>query len=151
MESHDSFTRRSVEVSLPKFSISADASLGKVLQAMGVINAFSDSADFAGISAWPKLKVSKVGKAPRLWCTMSPQAQSLGGHFNFLLRPQVSHRAVLDVDETGTKAAASTTIEIMPMSMPETMRMDRPFLVLILEHSTRSILFMGKINNPASE
>lgn len=63
----------------------------------------------------------------------------------------MSHRAVLDVDETGTKAAASTTIEIMPMSMPETMKMDRPFLVLILEHSTRSILFMGKINNPASE
>lgn len=68
MESHDSFIRRSVEVSLPKFSISADASLGKVLQAMGVINAFSDSADFTGISEGPKLKVSKVGKAPWLWC-----------------------------------------------------------------------------------
>lgn len=62
----------------------------------------------------------------------------------------MSHRAVLDVDETGTKAAASTTIEIMPMSMPAIMKVDRPFLVLILEHSTRSILFMGKINNPAS-
>lgn len=63
----------------------------------------------------------------------------------------MSHRAVLDVDETGTKVAASTTIEIMPMSMPATMAVNRPFLVLILEHSTRSILFMGKVNNPAAE
>lgn len=63
----------------------------------------------------------------------------------------MSHRAVLDVDEVGTKAAASTTIEMMPMSLPESVKVDRPFLVLILEHFTKSILFMGKINNPASE
>lgn len=63
----------------------------------------------------------------------------------------MSHRAVLDVDEKGTTAAASTTIEIMPMSMPGTMKVDRPFLVLILEHSTRSVLFMGKINNPTAQ
>lgn len=63
---------------------------------------------------------------------------------------QVSHRAVLNVDEVGTKAAAATTLEIMPMMMPEAMKIDRPFLVLILEHSTRSILFMGKISNPTS-
>lgn len=54
---------------LPKFSISADASLGEVLQEMGVADAFSDAADLSGISQEPKLKVSKVGKAPRLWCT----------------------------------------------------------------------------------
>lgn len=67
-----------------------------------------------------------------------------------LVPPQVSHRAVLDVDEVGTKAAGSTVIEMMPMSMPTVVKVDRPFLVLILEHSTKSILFMGKINNPAS-
>lgn len=65
-----------------------------------------------------------------------------------LVPPQVSHRAVLNVNERGTTAAASTTIEVMPMSMPETLRLDRPFLVFILEDSTRSILFMGKVNNP---
>lgn len=135
---------------MPKFSISADASLGEVLQDMGVTDAFSDAADFSGISEEPKLKVSKVGErgsaAPvRAISTIS------GCHCNVPVPPQVSHRAVVDVDETGTKAAASTTIEIMPMSMPETMRLDRPFLVMILEHSTRSVLFMGKINNPASE
>lgn len=63
---------------------------------------------------------------------------------------QVSHRAALSVDEMGTTAAASTVIEIMPMSMPEPMILNRPFLVFLLEDSTRSILFMGKINNPAA-
>lgn len=63
----------------------------------------------------------------------------------------MSHRAVLNVDEKGTTAAGSTTIEIMPMSMPAVMKVDRPFLVLMLEHSTKSIMFMGKINNPAAE
>uniref|UniRef100_H2SLS0 Serpin peptidase inhibitor, clade A (alpha-1 antiproteinase, antitrypsin), member 1 n=2 Tax=Takifugu rubripes TaxID=31033 RepID=H2SLS0_TAKRU len=118
----NSLFRMSVELMLPKFSISADASLNEVLQEMGVTNVFSDAADLSGISQEPKLKVSKV-----------------------------SHRAVLDVDEKGTTAAASTTIEIMPMSMPGTMKVDRPFLVLILERSTRSILFMGKINNPTAQ
>lgn len=62
----------------------------------------------------------------------------------------MSHQAVLSVDETGTEAAAATTLEIMPMSLPETLELNRPFLVFILEHSTRSILFMGKINDPTA-
>lgn len=51
-----------MDLRLPKFSISADASLAEVLQEMGVANAFSNAADFSGISQEPKLKVSKVGK-----------------------------------------------------------------------------------------
>lgn len=69
----------------------------------------------------------------------------------FLVPLQVSHKAVLSVDEAGTEAAAATTIEIMPMSLPDTMTINRPFLMFILEHSTRSILFMGKITNPTAE
>nr|ACJ05607.1 alpha-1-antitrypsin [Epinephelus coioides] len=118
---HDSLYRSSVDLSLPKFSISAEASLGSTLTEMGITDAFADNADFSGISNEIKLKVSKV-----------------------------SHQAVLSVDEKGTEAAAATTIEVMPMSMPETMRLDRPFMVFILEHSTRSVLFMGKINNPTA-
>ncbi|XP_044026363.1 alpha-1-antitrypsin homolog [Siniperca chuatsi] len=118
---HDSLFRTSVHLFLPKFSITADASLDSTLKEMGITDAFSDNADFSGISDEVKLKVSKV-----------------------------SHQAVLSVDETGTEAAAATTLEIMPMSMPETMKLNRPFLVFILEHSTRSILFMGKINNPTA-
>ncbi|XP_074541535.1 alpha-1-antitrypsin homolog [Halichoeres trimaculatus] len=118
---HDSVFRTSVELSLPKFSISADASLDTTLKEMGITNAFANSADFSGISTDVQLKVSRA-----------------------------SHKAVLSVDETGTEAAASTTLEIMPMSMPEVLKMDRPFLIFILEHSTKSIFFMGKINNPTA-
>ncbi len=118
---HDSLFRNSVNLFLPKFSISADASLDDTLKELGMTDAFSDNADFSGMSDEIKLKVSKV-----------------------------SHQAVLSVDETGTEAAASTTIEVMPMSMPDTMTLNRPFLVFILEHSTKSILFMGKINNPTA-
>ncbi|XP_071380199.1 alpha-1-antitrypsin homolog [Centroberyx affinis] len=119
---HNSLFRSSVDLFLPKFSISADASLDGTLKEMGISSAFGDAADFSGISEEVKLKVSKV-----------------------------SHKAVLSVDETGTEAAASTTIEIMPMSLPDTMRLNRPFLVFILEHSTKSLLFMGKINDPTAK
>ncbi|KAK9531069.1 hypothetical protein VZT92_010520 [Zoarces viviparus] len=117
---HDSVFRSSVDLFLPKFSISAGATLDSTLKEMGMVDAFTDNADFSGISDEVKLKVSKV-----------------------------SHKAMLSVDETGTEAAAATTIEVMPMSMPEIMKLDRPFMVFILEHSAKTILFMGKINNPA--
>nr|XP_057931263.1 alpha-1-antitrypsin homolog [Doryrhamphus excisus] len=118
---HDSLYRQSVDVFMPKFSISTNAALDEALKEMGVTAAFGNAADFSGISQEIKLKVSKA-----------------------------SHQAVLSVDETGTEAAAVTTLEVMPMSMPIRMTMDRPFLVFILEDSTHSILFMGKINNPAA-
>merc|ERR1719309_1616603 len=118
---HDSAFRSTVDLSVPKFSISADASLGDTLQGMGIVSAFSDNADFSGISEKVRLKLSKA-----------------------------SHKAVLNVDEKGTEAAATTVMEMIPMSLPDTMTVNRPFLVFILEHSTRSILFMGKINNPTA-
>lgn len=116
---HDSLSRNSVDIFLPKFAFSVDAALDDTLKELGMTDAFGDSADFSGISEEINLKVSKA-----------------------------SHQATLSVDETGTEAAAATTIEVMPMSMPERMTLNRPFLIFILEHSTRSILFMGKISNP---
>nr|XP_061842983.1 alpha-1-antitrypsin homolog [Nerophis lumbriciformis] len=118
---HNSLYRQSVNVFLPKFSISTSAALDASLKELGITAAFGDGADFSGISSDMKLKLSKA-----------------------------SHQAVLSVDEMGTEAAAVTTLEVMPMSMPARMVMDRPFLVFILEDSTQSILFMGKINNPTS-
>ncbi|XP_062857596.1 alpha-1-antitrypsin homolog [Trichomycterus rosablanca] len=116
---HDKLFRSSVDLFMPKFSISASSCLGDTLKEMGMTDAFADSADFSGISEETKLKASKV-----------------------------LHQAVLKVDEKGTEAAGVTTIEIMPMSLPDTMNLNRPFLVFIVEDSTKSILFMGKITNP---
>ena len=64
--------------------------------------------------------------------------------------PQVLHQAVLKVDEKGTDAAAATTIDMVPYSIPPTINLNRPFLVFIVEDSTKSILFMGKITNPTA-
>ncbi|KAG9344737.1 hypothetical protein JZ751_010424 [Albula glossodonta] len=64
---------------------------------------------------------------------------------------KVSHKAVLSVDEKGTEAAAATAVEIMPMSLPDQVSLNRPFLLLIVEDSTRSILFMGKVVNPTAQ
>lgn len=65
--------------------------------------------------------------------------------------PQVLHRAVLKVDERGTEAAGATTIEILPMSLPGILNLNRPFLVFIVDESTKSLLFVGKISNPTEQ
>ncbi|XP_033504111.2 alpha-1-antitrypsin homolog [Epinephelus lanceolatus] len=117
----NSVSMRYVDVLLPKFSISADASLENTLQEMGITNAFENKADFSGMSEEVKLKVSKA-----------------------------SHKAVLSVTEMGTEAAATTIIEAVWFMSTPSVRIDRPFLVFILENSTKSILFMGKINNPTA-
>ncbi|XP_066532344.1 alpha-1-antitrypsin homolog [Hoplias malabaricus] len=116
---HGKLFRSNVDLYMPKFSISSSSCLAETLKEMGMVSAFSDTADFSGISEETKLKASKV-----------------------------LHQAVLKVDEKGTEAAAATTIEIMPMSLPTPVQLNRPFLVFIVEDSTKSILFMGKITNP---
>ena len=64
--------------------------------------------------------------------------------------PQVLHQAVLKVDEKGTEAAAATFVAVKVASLPPTINLNRPFLVFIVEDSTKSILFMGKITNPTA-
>ncbi|KAM9356321.1 alpha-1-antitrypsin homolog [Pholidichthys leucotaenia] len=117
----NSVSMRYVDLSLPKFSISTEISLETTLKEMGIINAFEDNADFTGISDQIKIKVSKA-----------------------------SHKTVLSVTETGTEAAAATFTEFMYLTLPPSITVDRPFLVFILESSTDSIMFMGKINNPTA-
>ncbi|XP_076872427.1 alpha-1-antitrypsin homolog [Brachyhypopomus gauderio] len=120
---HDKLLRRSMNADLymPKFSISASSSLGDTLKEMGIVDAFSQNANFSGISEASNVAVSKV-----------------------------LHQAVLSVDEQGTEAAAVTTVEIMLFSMPFRVYVNRPFLVFIVEDSTKSILFMGKITDPTA-
>ncbi|KAJ8270035.1 hypothetical protein GJAV_G00109650 [Gymnothorax javanicus] len=110
-----------VDLQVPKFKASGSYSLKELLTEMGVVAAFSDSADLSGITEEAELKVSKV-----------------------------SHKAVLSVDEKGTEAAAATVVEMIPTALPPSLHLNRPFILLILEESTQSILFMGKIVNPTA-
>ena len=115
---------RNVQVSLPKFRAESDFSLGKQLSLMGMPTAFSDKADFSGISAKGGLAISEV-----------------------------VHKAFVDVSEQGTEAAAATGIGIRALSMrqPEqtiVFRADHPFLFLIRDTRSQVVLFIGRLVDP---
>lgn len=66
----------------------------------------------------------------------------------------VDHKAVIEVDEKGTEAAAATVVGIGLTSMPppsKNFHVDRPFFFIIRDDRTNTILFMGKITNPLIE
>lgn len=64
---------------------------------------------------------------------------------------QAAHKAVLDVSEEGTEAAAATTTKLIVRSRDtpsSTIAFNEPFLILLLDKNTESILFLGKVENP---
>jgi len=62
-----------------------------------------------------------------------------------LVITRVLQKTFVDVDEQGTEAAAATMVGIGFVSMPAAFRADRPFLVVIRERFSGTILFIGKI------
>ncbi|XP_009638802.1 alpha-1-antitrypsin [Egretta garzetta] len=121
-----SFEKRKIYLDLPKFSISGSYDVKSLFEKMGVTEVFSDDADLSGIAEKTLLKVSKA-----------------------------IHKAVVDVSENGTEAAAVTVVELVLLSaaypLPPHIRFNRPFLMMIVDKTTHSILFMGKIVNPAAK
>ncbi|NWY53925.1 A1AT protein, partial [Chionis minor] len=119
-----SLKKRKIYLDLPKFSISGSYDVKSLFEKMGVTDMFSDQADLSGVAEKTLLKVSKA-----------------------------IHKAVVDVSENGTEAAAVTVMEIVPMSAeippPPHIRFNKPFLMMIIDKTTHGILFMGKIVNPA--
>ncbi|KAF1389817.1 hypothetical protein PFLUV_G00077480 [Perca fluviatilis] len=113
---------RRYNVYIPKFSIKTSYNLNDVLSEMGMTDMFGVRANLRGISAKKRLAVSDV-----------------------------VHKATLDVDETGAKAAAATGIGIgltaIRFPVP-VLKFNRPFMVIIAESNTEKILFLGKIINP---
>jgi serpin B len=111
-----------VEVYLPKFTMTSKFELGKVLAAMGMPLAFTQAADFSGMTGNQDLFIS-----------------------------QVVHKAYVDVNEEGTEAAAATGVQMRVTSMPmpaPVFRADRPFLFVIKDNVTGSILFIGRVVKP---
>jgi serpin B len=114
---------REVILSLPKFTFESDFNLNTPLQNMGMIDAFSEDADFSGINGERSLFVSDV-----------------------------IHKGFVAVDEEGTEAAAATAMTASTTaSISETVRftVDRPFIFLICDGVTETILFIGRVMDPS--
>jgi len=62
----------------------------------------------------------------------------------------VVHQAVIRVDELGATAAAATGVGVEPTSVPTPVIIDRPFVFLIYDHVTGSVLFLGRLSDPTS-
>jgi serine protease inhibitor len=110
-----------VALSLPKFTFTEIADLGSILQSLGMTDAFNaNTADFSGID---------------------------GNHDLFI--HNVFHQAFISVDEFGTEAAAATAIAVGPGAEPPppslTFTIDHPYIFIIREIQTGSILFLGKV------
>jgi serpin B len=118
------FERREGTVVLPRFKVEYGVELKEPLKALGMRAAFG-KADFSGISD--------------------------GTPFISAVR----QRTFVEVNEEGTEAAAVTmapTELSMPMNPPKPFQMivDRPFLFLIEDQATRTILFMGVVYDPGT-
>ncbi len=107
------------DVLLPKFKLQTGFSLDNILSAMGMGDAFGAKADFSGIDGTKWLEVSSV-----------------------------LHRAFVEVNEEGTTAAAATAARHRTKSMPPRFRADHPFLFLIRDNRSGSILFLGRLVDP---
>lgn len=115
---------REVLVSLPRFKMSAMFRLDDTLSALGMKDAFSRSkANFSGMDGRP----------------------------DWLYIGAVVHKAFVEVNEEGTEAAAATAVVMGVRSLPPSppvFRADHPFVFLIQDKATGSILFAGRMSDP---
>jgi serpin B len=113
-----------VILTLPRFKMTQQFELSRTLAAMGMPLAFSSSADFSAMTGRPEFTISAA-----------------------------IHKAFVDVNETGTEAAAATATVMLEMARqaeppPIVFRADHPFLFLIRDTKSGSILFLGRVTDP---
>ncbi len=117
-------------IQIPRFRIAYKALLNDMLRALGLGIAFDGArADFSGIS------------------------QAVYENNQRLFISRVLHNTFVQVDEEGTEAAAATGVEVSLTSVSPgfTMRVDRPFLFVIRERTSNTLLFIGTIGRPVWE
>lgn len=136
-----------MEVSLPKFKMEQSYSLHRLLPDMGMASVFSNSANLTRLSKDKGLKVSEVSFV-RLCNNIIINISLQIMNFFCTLKIQVLHKAVIEVDETGTTAAAATTSGITPYALPRTFMVNRPFFFFIYHEGTNCLLFMGRVIDP---
>jgi serine protease inhibitor len=116
---------RETEVYIPRFKYGFKKKLKGILTDMGMGIAFSDMADFSNITEEYPLLINDV-----------------------------THQAFIETNEEGTEAAAATIVDIGLASMPQeplVFRADHPFIYLIRETITNTVIFMGIVTDPLTE
>ncbi|MFN2292466.1 MAG: serpin family protein [Anaerolineae bacterium] len=113
-----------VALAMPRFEFDAEFSLKDSLSALGMPQAFSEAADFSGMTGNRELFISEV-----------------------------VHKAFVSVDEAGTEAAAATAV-VMKLGAapaePIQVTLDHPFLFLIRDVQTGTVLFLGRVVDPSA-
>ncbi|HEU6448424.1 MAG TPA: serpin family protein [Verrucomicrobiae bacterium] len=117
------FSNRDGFLAFPKFKLDYEITLNDALKAIGMKRAFSAGADFSAMTEEP------------------------------LFISEVKQKSFVDVNEEGTEAAAVTTVTMVASVAirkppPFQMIVDRPFLFLIEDRETQTILFMGIVADP---
>ncbi|KAM5272982.1 plasma serine protease inhibitor-like [Ctenodactylus gundi] len=113
-------SKRRLVIYLPKFSIEGSYHLEKILPKLGITDVFTSQADLSGISNHSNIQVSEM-----------------------------VHKAVVEVDEAGTRAAAATGTVFAFRSAqlsPQRIVFNKSFLMCIMENM--NILFLGRVTNP---
>lgn len=114
-----------VVLSLPKFTMTDQFELSSTLAKMGMPQAFTNAANFSGMTGKPEFTISAA-----------------------------IHKAFIELNEQGTEAAAATAIGMTAMAMrreeppPVVFNADHPFLFYIRDQKTGAILFMGRVLDP---
>ncbi|NWY09002.1 ZPI inhibitor, partial [Aphelocoma coerulescens] len=110
---------RKVDISFPKFKLEQKYKMKKLLQGLGIKKLFTHSADLSHLTDHEYAAVS-----------------------------QVVQKAVIEVDEEGTEAAAASGSEITAFTVPPVIKVDRPFLFMIFEETFKTLLFIGRVIDP---
>lgn len=114
-----------IELFLPKLDVTVSSPLKDVLTRLGVRSLFTYDADLTGLSPDPRLFVDDV-----------------------------LHEAVLRIDEQGLEGAAATAITFRTTSFempaePLTVRVDRPYLLLVRHASSGAVYFLAQVVDPS--
>ena len=113
---------KKVNLYFPRLKLDVAFGLKEPLKSLGMNQAFSEeAADFSGMSTTGRLSVANV-----------------------------LHKTFLEVDESGSEAAAATGVINVAhsASTPVEMKVDRPFITAIVDRPTKTLLFLGRIHEP---
>ncbi|MEM9489301.1 MAG: serpin family protein, partial [Myxococcota bacterium] len=107
-------------LSMPKFEFRYKADLVEMFKALGMTDAFDSRADFSGMDGSRNLSITAI-----------------------------VHEAFVKVNEAGTEAAAATGVVVGETSAPLPFVVDRPFIFLIRDVATGTVIFLGRVTDPS--